>query len=178
MGTATDGFDPPATRSKRFARRLLTLGENCLGLLMPETLARIALVTALAWAMVASSRAQSAPALPIEPASEAAAERVVLPESVSDPIEPFNRGIYAFNNGILTGLVKPTAKVYRHIVIKPVRTGIANFGRNITFPGRLINNLLQGKWDGARDETYRFGCNTTFGVAGFMDVASKWKIPK
>ena len=78
----------------------------------------------------------------------------------------------------MTGAVKPTAKVYRLIVIKPVRTGIGNFGKNITYPGRLINNLLQGKWAGARDETYRFGCNTTVGVAGFFDVASKWNIPK
>jgi ABC-type transporter lipoprotein component MlaA len=78
----------------------------------------------------------------------------------------------------MTGLVKPTAKVYRLIVIKPVRTGIGNFGKNITFPGRLINNLLQGKWGGARDETCRFCCNTTVGVAGVIDMASKWKIPK
>jgi pimeloyl-ACP methyl ester carboxylesterase len=42
----------------------------------------------------------------------------------------------------------------------------------------LINNLLQGKWRGARDESYRFACNTTVGVAGFFDVADKWKIPK
>ena len=62
--------------------------------------------------------------------------------------------------------------------MKPVRTGIGNFGRNITFPGRLINNLLQGKWTGARDESYRFVCNTTVGVAGFFDVGTKWKIPK
>jgi len=75
-------------------------------------------------------------------------------------------------------MVKPTAKVYRLIVIKPVRTGIGNFGKNITYPGRLINNLLQGKWAGARDETYRFCCNTTVGVAGFFDVSSTWKIPK
>ena len=78
----------------------------------------------------------------------------------------------------MTGAVKPTAKVYRLIVAKPVRTGIENFGKNITFPGRLINNLLQGKWAGARDETYRFGCNTTVGAAGFIDVGSKWNIPK
>jgi phospholipid-binding lipoprotein MlaA len=78
----------------------------------------------------------------------------------------------------MTGAVKPTAKVYRLIVRKPVRKGIENFGKNITYPGRLINNLLQGKWAGARDETYRFGCNTTVGVAGFFDVASKWNIPK
>jgi pimeloyl-ACP methyl ester carboxylesterase len=42
----------------------------------------------------------------------------------------------------------------------------------------LINNLLQGKWRGARDESYRFVCNTTVGVAGIFDPATKWKIPK
>jgi hypothetical protein len=42
----------------------------------------------------------------------------------------------------------------------------------------LINNLLQGKWRGARDESYRFVCNSTVGVAGFIDVGTQWKIPK
>jgi phospholipid-binding lipoprotein MlaA len=143
----------------------------------------ILLTTALGWSLATSSLAQTQPTVPTEPPRktslhEPGAEVVVLPESVPDPIEPVNRLVYAFNQGILTGAVKPTAKVYRVIVSKPVRTGIENFGKNITFPGRLINNLLQGKWAGARDETYRFGCNTTIGVAGFIDVASKWNIPK
>lgn len=77
----------------------------------------------------------------------------------------------------MTGLIKPTAKVYRVIVRKPIRTGIKNFGRNITYPGRLINNLLEAKWAGARNETYRFACNTVVGAAGFIDVATKWNIP-
>ena len=103
---------------------------------------------------------------------------VVLPPSVPDPIEPFNRAMWAFNKGVLTDVIKPTAWVYRSVVVKPVRTGIGNMGLNVTYPGRLINNLLQRKWIGARDETYRFLCNTTVGVAGFWDVATKWKIPK
>src|ERR1700722_8487390 len=107
-----------------------------------------------------------------------AAEIVVLPKSVPDPIEPFNRAMWAFNVGLMTDVIKPTRKIYRFVVVKPIRTGIGNFGRNLTYPGRLINNLLQGKWSGARDETYRFVCNTTVGVAGFWDVATKWKIPK
>ena len=106
------------------------------------------------------------------------ADTVVLPKSVPDPIEPFNRVMWGFNKGLMTGVIKPTSRVYRFVVVKPVRTGIGNFGKNLTYPGRLINNLLQGKWTGARDETYRFACNTTVGVAGFWDVASKWKIPK
>jgi ABC-type transporter lipoprotein component MlaA/pimeloyl-ACP methyl ester carboxylesterase len=144
---------------------------------------RIALTTALGWTLVTSSLAQTSPSVPSELArttalQESSAEFVILPKSVPDPIEPVNRIVYAFNKGLMTGMVKPTAKVYRLIVRKPVRKGIENFGKNITFPGRLINNLLQRKWAGARDETYRFGCNTTVGVAGFFDVASKWNIPK
>lgn len=105
-------------------------------------------------------------------------ETVVLPESVPDPLEPFNRVMWGFNKGVMSGVIKPTSKAYRFAVPKPARTGIGNFGRNLTYPGRLINNVLQGKWSGARDETYRFACNTTVGVAGFFDVGTKWKIPK
>jgi len=105
-------------------------------------------------------------------------EKVVLPPSVPDPIEPFNRVIWDINKGVMTGVIKPTSRVYRFVIVKPVRTSISNFGRNLTYPGRLINNLLQGKWDGARDETYRFGCNTTVGIAGLFDVATRWKIAK
>jgi ABC-type transporter lipoprotein component MlaA len=106
------------------------------------------------------------------------AEKVVLPKSVPDPIEPFNRVMWGFNKAVMTDVVKPTSRVYRFVVVKPVRTGIGNFGNNLLYPGRLINNLLQGKWTGARDESYRFVCNTTVGVAGFWDVATKWNIPK
>jgi ABC-type transporter lipoprotein component MlaA/pimeloyl-ACP methyl ester carboxylesterase len=78
----------------------------------------------------------------------------------------------------MTDVIKPTSRVYRFVVVKPVRTGIGNVSKNLTYPGRLINNLLQGKWSGARDESYRFFCNTTIGVIGFFDVATRWRIPK
>jgi len=107
-----------------------------------------------------------------------AAEQVILPKSVPDPIEPFNRAMWGFNKGLMTDVVKPTSRVYRFVVAKPVRTGIDNFSYNLLYPGRLINNLLQGKWTGAKDESYRFVYNTTLGVAGFWDVATQWKIPK
>ncbi len=142
-----------------------------------------ALTSVLCWSLLASSLAQTPSAVPTDSARiatlpEPSAERVVLPKSVPDPIEPFNRMIWALNKGLMTRFVKPTSRVYRFVVRKPMRTGIGNFGKNLTYPGRLINNLLQGKWNGARDESYRFVCNTTVGVAGFFDVASKWKIPR
>jgi ABC-type transporter lipoprotein component MlaA/pimeloyl-ACP methyl ester carboxylesterase len=107
-----------------------------------------------------------------------ARETVVLPKSVPDPIEPLNRVVWGFNKAVMRGVIKPTSRIYRFVVVKPIRTGIGNIGKNLTYPGRLINNLLQGKWSGARDESYRFLCNTTVGVAGFFDVGTKWKIPK
>ncbi len=120
----------------------------------------------------------NSPAADLSRRSQTEAETVVLPKSVPDPIEPFNRVMWDFNVGLMTDIIKPTSKVYRLVVVKPIRTGIGNFGKNLTYPGRLINNLLQGKWNGARDETYRFVCNTTVGIAGIFDPATKWKIPK
>jgi ABC-type transporter lipoprotein component MlaA/pimeloyl-ACP methyl ester carboxylesterase len=105
-------------------------------------------------------------------------QAIVLPQSVPDPIEPVNRAMWAFNKGLMTDIVKPTARVYRFAVAKPIRTGIGDFGTNLTYPVRLINNLLQGKWIGARDESYRFLCNTTLGWGGFFDVADKYSIPR
>jgi ABC-type transporter lipoprotein component MlaA len=86
--------------------------------------------------------------------------------------------MWGFNKALMTGVIKPTSRVYRFVVVKPVRTGIGNFGRNLIYPGRLINNVLQGKWRGARDESYRFVCNSTVGVAGVFDVGTRWNIPK
>ena len=80
---------------------------------------------------------------------------MVLPPSVPDPIEPVNRAIWGFNRGVMTWVVKPTGKVYRTVVRKPIRTAISNLGYHVKYPGRLVNNLLQGRWHGARDETYR-----------------------
>jgi ABC-type transporter lipoprotein component MlaA len=135
---------------------------------------------ALSCFFVADSAAQtlSTNSIGVSQPNTATVETVVLPKSVPDPVEPVNRVVWAFNRGLMTGVIKPTARGYRFIVVKPVRTGIGNFGRNVTYPGRLINNLLQGKWTGARAETDRFFCNTIAGGAGFMDVATKWKIPK
>ncbi|HUD47808.1 MAG TPA: VacJ family lipoprotein [Candidatus Baltobacteraceae bacterium] len=117
---------------------------------------------------------QSAAAMTNAPATQT----VVLPQSVPDPLEPANRVLWAFNKGLMTDVVKPTARVYRFLVAKPIRTAVGNFGTNLTYPARLIDNLLQGRWIGARDETYRFLCNSTVGWGGLFDVADKWKIPK
>jgi ABC-type transporter lipoprotein component MlaA/pimeloyl-ACP methyl ester carboxylesterase len=97
---------------------------------------------------------------------------------MNDPYEPLNRGIWNVNKGLLVGVIQPAGRAYRAVVRPPVRNSITNFTRNATYPGRLINNSLQGRWKGAGDESLRFLTNTTVGIAGFFDVASKWNIPK
>src|SRR6266576_6105849 len=94
------------------------------------------LTVALAYCLVANSPAQTARSLSTNSidASQpqnATAETVILPKSVPDPVEPLNRVIWAFNRGLMAGVVKPTARGYRFIVVKPVRVGIGNFGRNV-----------------------------------------------
>lgn len=137
-------------------------------------------ISTLAWFVFLLCLLPSVHAQPLDPEASKTqdAETFDLPLSVPDLIEPFNRAMWGFNKGLMSGVIKPTSRVYRFVVRKPVRTGIGNFGKNLTYPGRAINNLLQGKWTGARDESYRFLWNTTFGLAGFFDVATKRNIPK
>jgi ABC-type transporter lipoprotein component MlaA len=103
---------------------------------------------------------------------------IILPPSVPDPIEPVNRVIWGFNKGVLTDVVKPSSKAYRAAVPKPARNAINRFGRNLIYPDIFLNNLLEGKWTGARDETSRFLCNTLVGLGGLIDVATWRGIPK
>lgn len=105
-------------------------------------------------------------------------DSIILPFGFKDPIEPFNRAMWGFNKVFMNSVVRPFSRGYRRVVVKPVRTGIGKIGKNITYPGRFANNLLQGNWTGAGEETERCLCNTIFGLGGFFDVATRWGIPK
>jgi phospholipid-binding lipoprotein MlaA len=98
------------------------------------------------------------------------------PLDIPDPVEPMNRSIAAINHVLMLAAVDPVSRVYRLLIPRWVRQRIQKFGSNILYPRRLAANLLQGKWREARDETYRFGINTTLGFAGFFDAASRWGI--
>jgi ABC-type transporter lipoprotein component MlaA len=95
---------------------------------------------------------------------------------INDPFEPVNRGIGYMNHGIMIGVIDPTAFVYRLIIPKPARKCVNNAGYNLAYPGRLVNNLLQAQWSGAGVETGRFLVNSTAGVAGLFDPATRWGI--
>ena len=96
----------------------------------------------------------------------------------ADPLEPFNRGVYSFNEGLDRAVLKPVATAYQNITPSPVRTGVTNFFENISDVWSLVNNVLQGKPTEAADSLFRVTTNTLWGVGGIFDVATELKIPK
>ncbi len=105
-------------------------------------------------------------------------DAIVVPRLINDPLEPINRATWSFNTVVINRLIHPVGKGYRFIVREPVREKVNNFTDNITYPKRLINNLLQGRFNGARQETHRFAVNSTLGVAGLFDPATSWEMPR
>ena len=90
-----------------------------------------------------------------------------------DPLEPMNRKIHAFNMGLDKAVLKPLAKGYKKIVPSPVRRGITNFFSNLTTPRSALNNFLQGKPKRGFNELGRFLFNSTLGLGGLFDIASR-----
>jgi phospholipid-binding lipoprotein MlaA len=98
-------------------------------------------------------------------------------EQTNDPLEPTNRVFYAINNGIDTVILRPAALAYRYAIPGPVREGVHHLLSNISSPVQLANDVLEGKPRRAGDTTMRFLINTTVGVLGVFDVATKWGYP-
>jgi ABC-type transporter lipoprotein component MlaA len=90
---------------------------------------------------------------------------------VDDPLEPVNRVVAYLNFLGLKYLFAPVASVYRGVVPGTVREHLRLAGKNFLYPGRVVNNLLQGQWADAGEETSRFAVNTTLGILGLFDPA-------
>ncbi|MBM3358007.1 MAG: VacJ family lipoprotein [Betaproteobacteria bacterium] len=95
-----------------------------------------------------------------------------------DPLEPINRGIYHFNDGVDNLIFKPAAEVYRGVLPQVVRTGVSNFFSNIGDVIVALNNLLQGKFAQALSDVGRIAVNTTAGLLGVLDVATEIGLQK
>lgn len=93
------------------------------------------------------------------------------PVTVKDPIQPYNRAIFTFNDKFYYYVIKPTYKGYEKVVPKGARVSVGKFFSNIRMPGRFFNCLFQGKLKGSGIEMSRFIVNTTAGMAGFFDPA-------
>jgi len=110
--------------------------------------------------------------VPRDPAARAAFE------ANHDPIEPLNRRIFTFNLFVDRILIKPLAKGYRRDLPEPGRDAIRHFLDNLNEPVVFANTLLQGRFKAAGATGCRFLINSTAGLAGLRDVASRQKFPK
>jgi len=90
-----------------------------------------------------------------------------------DPWEPVNTNIFEFNRQVDRFVLKPVAKGYDFVMPDVVQVGISNIFSNLRFAPRFLNNVFQGKIKGAGIEVGRFLINSTVGLAGFFDLATK-----
>lgn len=95
-----------------------------------------------------------------------------------DPIEGFNRAMFAFNEGLDTVIIKPVAKGYDAVLPSPIKTGVTNFFGNIADVFIGINNVLQGKVGDGVSDLGRVAVNSTVGLLGLIDIATELGMEK
>lgn len=109
------------------------------------------------------------------PASDLEALRAY--EEINDPLEPWNRAMHQLDQGLDTVIFNPTIAVYTTIVPEPGRKGVSNVIRNFRAPITLANDILQGEGARAGVTTSRFLINSTVGLLGLFDVATRFGLP-
>ncbi|HVO85421.1 MAG TPA: VacJ family lipoprotein [Syntrophobacteria bacterium] len=92
--------------------------------------------------------------------------------TVADPLEPFNRAMFHFNDKLYFWVLKPVAQGYKDVVPEGARISVRNFFSNVVFPIRFVNCVLQGNFNGAAIELSRFTVNTLLGLGGLFDPAA------
>lgn len=112
-------------------------------------------------------------ALPVIVGACAATPRdAALP--LQDPNEHANRQMLAMNQEML----RPVAETVQKVVPRPVHDRLHDFNSNLKEPRIFVNNLLQGRLDAASKTAARFAMNTTFGLGGLVDLASREGVPQ
>ncbi len=95
-----------------------------------------------------------------------------------DPLEPYNRTMSSFNDGVDRAVLKPVATAYVAVTPSLVREGVTNFFGNLQDGWTFVNSVLQLRPQKAVDSIARFSMNTFFGLGGLLDVAGEAGIPK
>ncbi len=100
--------------------------------------------------------------------------------TIADPLEPFNRAMFHFNDRLYFWVLKPVAQGYNKVVPEAPRVGVKNFFSNLRFPIRFVSCLFQADFSCMATELGRFAVNTIWGVGGLLDPASSKQldIPK
>ena len=95
-----------------------------------------------------------------------------------DPLEPFNRKMQTFNDTMDEYVMKPVARGYQWVTPEFVDQGVSNFFSNLKDISVTVNDLLQFKVKQGGQDAARFLVNTTVGVGGLVDVASRLGLEK
>jgi phospholipid-binding lipoprotein MlaA len=119
------------------------------------------------WILAAALVVAGCATPPTDPAARAAFDEA------NDPLEPLNRHVFEFNRVLDGLLIKNVAEFYRTVVPEVVRDSIHNVIVNLNEPVVFANNLLQARIERGGTTFARFAVNSTLGVAGFFDVATK-----
>ena len=106
-----------------------------------------------------------------------AGSSVAWAASENDPLEPLNRTVFVFNDALDQAVLKPVSEVYTQFTPDPFERGVRNFFSNIGEVRNATNNLFQGKWKATLSSSGRFMINSTVGIGGLFDVATKIGLP-
>ncbi|OYY94890.1 MAG: hypothetical protein B7Y41_04860 [Hydrogenophilales bacterium 28-61-23] len=90
-----------------------------------------------------------------------------------DPLEPMNRAIHSFNEGLDRKILKPVAQGYEAVTPRFAQTGIRNFFSNLDDITVIANDVLQLKLEQTSRDVLRLTFNTTLGFFGLLDIASE-----
>lgn len=96
---------------------------------------------------------------------------------VRDPWEGFNRRVHSFNNTADNLVLRPLAVGYKKVAPEPIRAGVSRFFDNLRMPRTAVNEVLQGRPGDAVQSLGRFTVNTTIGIVGVFDPASRFGMP-
>jgi len=98
-----------------------------------------------------------------------------------DDVDPFiemNRNIYSFNQDFDDILFKPVTQAYNAVMPEFAKIGVGNLFRNLDDINVVVNDLLQLKMGNAADDSGRFVLNSTVGIVGLVDVATRFGLYK
>jgi phospholipid-binding lipoprotein MlaA len=99
----------------------------------------------------------------------------VVPANPQDPYENYNRHAFRMNETLDKNFLKPVAQAFNALPY-PVPQGVRHFFNNLAEIPTIVNDVLQGEFLHATSDTWRFAVNSTLGVGGFFDVASKMQL--
>ncbi len=118
------------------------------------------------------------PVEPVFPADRILEDDIRYTIEVYDPWEGFNRTMYRFNYHFDRFVFLPVVSGYQAVLPDVAQTGLHNFWNNIGEIKTFYNSILQAQGTKALETAARFFWNSTAGLLGFIDVASRMDITR